>query len=471
MVIRSYGSWTSPPTSWQDDLGAADRQLVALAAHLLDQHRQLELAAAAHLEGVAGVGRMDLDRDVAQDLALEAGLDLARRDVLAVAAAEGRGVDAERHRQRRRVDVEARQRTRVARVRQGVADGDLGQAGHRHDLARARLGDLDPLHAVRRLEARDRSRERDHPAGLDLARRVVGLLAHDRDPLADADGPVPDPADGHATDVLVGRQVGHQQLERVPGLEHRRRRDVDEQLEERVEVGAGHRQVAGRRAQLGVRVHDRELDLVLVGAEVHEQLVDVVEDLRRAGVGAVDLVERDDDGQPTGHRLLQHVARLRERALGRVDQQQDAVDHEQAALDLAAEVRVAGRVDDVEADAVDVDRRLLREDRDALLALEVARVHHAVDHGLVRAERAGLAEHRVDEGGLAVVDVGDDRDVAQVVPDGGSGGGGHGGAGRVTHGPAQCRTCGRFGRTVGRRSASPRRWPGRPADVVEATDR
>ena len=81
------------------------------------------------------------------------------------------------------------------------------------------------------------------------------------------------------------------------------------------------------------------------------------------------------------------------------------------------------------------------------------------------AERAGLAEHRVDERGLAVVDVGDDRDVAEVVADGGgrSGrgvgrdGGGHGGAGRVTHGPAKCRTWRRFGRTP------------RPAGLASAT--
>ena len=65
-------------------------------------------------------------------------------------------------------------------------------------------------------------------------------------------------------------------------------------------------------------------------------------------------------------------------------------------------------------DAGVVDRRLLGQDRDALLALEIARVHDPVDDGLVRAERAGLAEHRVDERGLAVVDVGDDGDVAQV---------------------------------------------------------
>ncbi len=74
-----------------------------------------------------------------------------------------------------------------------------------------------------------------------------------------------------------------------------------------------------------------------------------------------------------------------------------------------------GRVDDVQADVAVVDRRLLGEDRDALLALQVARVHDPVDDGLVGAEGAGLAQHGVDERGLAVVDVGDDGDVAQVV--------------------------------------------------------
>ena len=203
-----------------------------------------------------------------------------------------------------------------------------------------------------------------------------------------------------------------------PGSNTGARRHVHEELQQRAQVRPGHGEVAGRGAQLRVRVHDGELDLVLVRAEVHEQLVDVVEHLGGPGVLAVDLVERHDDRQAAGHRLLEDVAGLRERALGRVDQQQDAVDHQQAALDLAAEVRVAGGVDDVQPDAADVDGRLLREDRDALLALEVPRVHHAVHHGLVVAEGARLAEQRVHEGGLAVVDMGDDRDVPEIVADG-----------------------------------------------------
>ena len=112
----------------EEDLRPGRRQLEALAAHLLDQDRQLELAAAADLEGVAGFGRVDLDRDVAEDLAIQAGLDLAARDVLALAAAQRRGVDPERHPERRRVDVEPGQRPRVGRVGERVADRDLRAA-------------------------------------------------------------------------------------------------------------------------------------------------------------------------------------------------------------------------------------------------------------------------------------------------------------------------------------------------------
>jgi hypothetical protein len=59
-----------------------------------------------------------------------------------------------------------------------------------------------------------------------------------------------------------------------------------------------------------------------------------------------------------------------------------------------------------------VDRGVLRQDRDALLALEVAGVHHPVDQRGALTEGAGGAQHGVDQRGLAVVDVRDDGDVA-----------------------------------------------------------
>ena len=151
--------------------------------------------------------------------------------------------------------------------------------------------------------------------------------------------------------------------------------------------------------------------MVVGHLEVHEQLVDLVEHLLGAGVGAVDLVQHDDRGQVGGHRLGQHVAGLGERPLGGVDEQQHAVDHGQRPLDLAAEVGVPGRVDQVDLHALPVHRRRLGQDRDAPLLLLVARVHDPLDQPFVRGEGACLAQDGVDERGLAVVDVRDERDV------------------------------------------------------------
>ena len=61
-----------------------------------------------------------------------------------------------------------------------------------------------------------------------------------------------------------------------------------------------------------------------------------------------------------------------------------------------------------------MDRGVLRENGDAALALELVAVHRALGDALVRAERAALVQHRVDERGLAVIDVGDDGDVAAI---------------------------------------------------------
>ena len=159
-------------------------------------------------------------------------------------------------------------------------------------------------------------------------------------------------------------------------------------------------------------VEDGEVELMLVGVEVDEEVVDLVEDFLRARVGAVDLVD-DDDGRQFGFEGLgKDVARLRQRAFGGVDEEHDAIDHFEGALDFAAEVGVAGGVDDVDFAAAVVDGGVLGEDGDAALALELVGVHDALGDLLIGAEGAGLAQHGVDEGGLAVVDVGDDGDIA-----------------------------------------------------------
>ena len=133
-----------------------------------------------------------------------------------------------------------------------------------------------------------------------------------------------------------------------------------------------------------------------------------------AGVGPVDLVDHDDRPQAVAQRLAEHEFGLRHRPFGGVDQDQHAVDHAEDALDLAAEIGMAGRVDDVDAHVMPHHRGAFRQDRDAALAFELVRIERPFGYLLIGAKRARLAQHRVDQGGLAVVDMGDDRDIADI---------------------------------------------------------
>ncbi len=58
---------------------------------------------------------------------------------------------------------------------------------------------------------------------------------------------------------------------------------------------------------------------------------------------------------------------------------------------------------------------VLGQDRDAPLALQVVGVEDALAHQLAVAELAALAQQAIDQRGLAVVDVGDDGNVADIV--------------------------------------------------------
>ena len=222
-------------------------------------------------------------------------------------------------------------------------------------------------------------------------------------------------AQREAAEVRRRVEVGDERLERVALLVGRRGDVVEQQLEERLEVAALRVRVERRPTGARVRVDDREVDLRLVRVEVEEELVDLVDDLLDARVGPVHLVHDEDDGQARLERLAQHEPGLGERSLARVDEQEHAVDHRQAPLDLAAEVRVARGVDDVDLHPAVAHRDVLGEDRDALLALEVVRVEDPVVDLLVVPERARLPEHGVDQGGLAVVDVGDNCHVSEII--------------------------------------------------------
>ena len=154
---------------------------------------------------------------------------------------------------------------------------------------------------------------------------------------------------------------------------------ADDQVEQRGQVVVGHVHVQRRPAGAARGVDVREVQLLVGGADGGEQVEGVVQHPIRVGVRAVDLVQHHDRLEAQLQRLAEHELGLRHDAFLGVDQQDAAVHHAQDALDLAAEVGVAGGVDDVDAGVAGLPMPehagALGQDGDAALALLVVGVH------------------------------------------------------------------------------------------------
>ena len=137
MVTRSTGSWTLAVDLAGDDLGLADGELEALAAHHLDQHRELQLASALHLPRV-GRSVVSTRSDTLPTSSASRRLFTSRAvslspswpdsgDVLIPIVIDRLGSST----------WMTGKRARIVGVGERLADGDVGQAGDGDDLARA----------------------------------------------------------------------------------------------------------------------------------------------------------------------------------------------------------------------------------------------------------------------------------------------------------------------------------------------
>ena len=245
--------------------------------------------------------------------------------------------------------------------------------------------------------------DRDELGAEDAQLQDLGLRAgaHEPDPGVFADRPLRQANVGHDALVLVVVGVEHEPAKwrpRVPLRGWHARHDRLEDLED-----------AGpllRRRQEHLLAGNREDVLELVHDHVR---------LRRR---QVDLIDDRHDHEIRPEREVDVGERLGLDPLGGVDDEDGALAGLEAVAHLVGEIHVARRVDEVESVDQPVQRDILepngaRLDGDSLLALEIHRVEHLAHH-LPRVDRVGLLEQAVRERRLAVVDVRDDREVAQA---------------------------------------------------------
>ena len=157
------------------------------------------------------------------------------------------------------------------------------------------------------------------------------------------------------------------------------------------------------------------MKLLFRGVQIDEEIRDLVQDHRRSRVFSIDLVNDNDHRQIRLEGLSKHKTRLWQRSLRGVHQQQCTVRHGQCAFHLTAEIRVSRCVYDVDLDALPANGAVLRCYRDAALALQIHPIHEAVCHDLALSKQPGTAKHCVYQCRFTVINVSDNRHVADVL--------------------------------------------------------
>ena len=131
----------------------------------------------------------------------------------------------------------------------------------------------------------------------------------------------------------------------------------------------------------------------------------------RIGLRQVDLVHEREQLEVVLDREVRVRDGLRLHALRGIDDEDGALASLKRARHLVGEVDVARRVDQVQLVPLPGDADRLGLDRDSALALELHRVEHLGTH-LAARHRVRELEDAIGQRRLAVVDVRDDREVA-----------------------------------------------------------
>ena len=239
----------------------------------------MQLAAARDLEGVGRLRLFHAHAHVGLDLFEQAVAQVARGDELALLPGKGAVVDDEVHGDGRLVDLDERQRLDALGVAGGFADIQIGDARHADQIARHGALDLHALEPLKLIQPRDAL----------IFGRAVGLAQHHVLPAVDLAALHAPHAD--APDVIVVFQRGKQNLQRRIHF-HMGRLDLSQNgVEQGAHIARTHLGVERRIALLRAGVDHGEFELIVVRAQLDEQIKHFVEHLLGSRARAVDLVD------------------------------------------------------------------------------------------------------------------------------------------------------------------------------------
>ena len=113
--------------------------------------------------------------------------------------------------------------------------------------------------------------------------------------------------------------------------------------------------------------------------------------------------------------FTQNVFSLRHRSFISINQQQYAINHGQYALYLAAKISMARGVKDVDFYAFMHNCSIFGKYGDTTLTLQSIGVHNAILYMFISTENTALLQHSINQSGLAMVNVGDNCYITNII--------------------------------------------------------
>ena len=223
--------------------------------------------------------------------------------------------------------------------------------------------------------------------------------------LVGADGASFNSSDTDTSNVFAVVDRGNEKLKLAVLISLGSRNIVKYLREEGNEVGTLYVGILGSCTRSARAVKHRTVELLVGCVEVDEKLKYLILNLAKTCVGLVYLVNNYNNSVVKFKSSLKNESGLGHRSLCRVNEKNNSVNHFEDTLNLAAEVSVAGGVNEVYLNVLVVYRGVFCKNSNSSFLFKVTGVHNAGNGLLVFSVYTALLEHLVYESGFSVVNV------------------------------------------------------------------
>ena len=222
-------------------------------------------------------------------------------------------------------------------------------------------------------------------------------------------------ANANSANVFVVVDVANQQLQTCVNFAHGCGDFRQNCIQKRLHVGGFFAQAFACPTLLCRCVDGFEIKLFVRCAQFNEKFHYLLLQFFFHKLALVYFVNNNKHLFAKAKRLFQHVPCLWHATFNGINKKQHAVYHGQNAFHFPTEIGVAGGVDNVDFGALVVHGCVFCKNGNSPFTFDVVTVHHTVLNNFVCAENAVLLEQLVNHGGFAVVYVGNNCNVSDVL--------------------------------------------------------